>query len=144
MMISEKFPAILLVAEDNPDDRLLLEYAWQSFKDVKLHVVSDGEELTSYLQQVENGASAFMPNLILLDLNMPKKDGFEVLQEIKANPKFRKVPVIVLSTSMADPDVERSYQLGANGFIAKPERFDQFASLTRTLYDYWLKVVELP
>jgi CheY-like chemotaxis protein len=141
-------PNVILMAEDDADDRLLVrdalaECQWAA----DLHVVENGEELLDYLLhrgKYEDLATSPRPGLILLDLNMPRKDGREVLREIKLSPELRRIPVVVLTTSQADTDIEGIYELGANSFITKPVRFDGLVNVMRLLGQYWFKVVELP
>ena len=138
------------MADDDPDDRLLAKDALAECKlPGELHFVEDGEELLDYLHRrgkFTGGphASAPRPGLILLDLNMPKKDGREALREIKSHPELRKIPVVVLTTSKADIDVAQIYDLGANSFISKPVTFDSLVKVMRILGNYWCDIVELP
>ena len=136
----------ILLAEDDPDDRLLLQEALQEGRLAnELTCVEDGEELLDYLHQRGKWAGgAPRPGLILLDLNMPKLDGREALRAIKADPSLRQIPVVVLTTSKAEEDVLRSYDLGANSFITKPVTFQSMVDLMRVLGSYWLEIVELP
>jgi two-component system, response regulator len=141
-------PVTILIADDDPDDRLLVKDA---FRENLLHnplfFVEDGEELMDYLRRRGKYAerqSSPSPGLILLDLNMPKKDGREALQEIKSDPCLRRIPVIVLTTSKAEEDILRSYDLGVNCFITKPVTFAGLVEVTKTLGKYWLEIVELP
>ncbi|HVF61936.1 MAG TPA: response regulator [Thermoanaerobaculia bacterium] len=136
----------ILLAEDDPDDRLLLQEALQEGRLAnELICVEDGEELLDYLHQRGKWAGgAPRPGLILLDLNMPKLDGREALRAIKADPSLRQIPVVVLTTSKAEEDVLRSYDLGANSFITKPVTFQSMVDLMRVLGSYWLEIVELP
>jgi CheY-like chemotaxis protein len=140
-------PALVLVAEDDPDDCLLVREAWLENRLVaKLQFVSDGEELTDYLRQsgrYARPATAPRPDLILLDLNMPRKDGREALKEIKSDPALRQIPVVVLTTSESDEDVARSYDLGVNSFIVKPVSFEKVVDLMRMIHTYWFEVVKL-
>lgn len=109
--------------------------------------VWNGEELMDYLRQkgkYTEGDSAPRPALILLDLNMPRKDGREALQEIKSNPEFKTIPVVVLTTSNSEIDVEQSYRAGVNAYITKPARFSDLASAFKVLYEFWFEVVRLP
>jgi len=136
------------MADDDADDRLLAKDALAECRLAgDLHFVENGEELVDYLQRrgkyTALNASA-RPGLILLDLNMPKKDGREALREIKADPDLRKIPVVVLTTSRADTDIGRVYELGANSFISKPVSFDSLVDVMKTLYRYWFEIVELP
>jgi CheY-like chemotaxis protein len=147
-MKSERKPILILLAEDDPDDRVLLRDALEEGRLVNdLRCVEDGEELMDYLHHHGKYAgenAAPRPGLILLDLNMPRKDGREALQEIKADPSLRQIPVVVLTTSQAEEDIFRSYDLGANSFITKPVTFQSMVDLMRTLGRYWLEIVELP
>ncbi len=146
-MKSDRKPILILLAEDDPDDRVLLRDALAEGRLVnELRCVEDGEELMDYLQHRGRyeGESAPRPGLILLDLNMPRKDGREALKEIKADPALRQIPVVVLTTSKAEEDIYRSYDLGANSFVTKPVTFQSLVDLMRTLGRYWLEIVELP
>ena len=138
----------LLMAEYDPDDRLMVKEAWEeSLLANELHFVEDGEELMEYLQhrgKYANGLDAPRPGLILLDLNMPKKDGREALKEIKADANLRQIPVVVLTTSNAEEDIVRSYDIGANSYITKPVTFNSLIEVLRTLRMYWVEIVELP
>jgi CheY-like chemotaxis protein len=140
-------PITLLVAEDNPDDRLLVEEAWRMAGSVKLHIVKDGEELMDFLYhqgKYATIAASLTPGLILLDLNMPKKNGFEVLQELAESPDLNKIPVVVLTTSASTSDVNQSYSLGANSYVTKPDTFEELIELMRELHKYWFETVRLP
>ena len=138
----------VLMADDDADDRMLAKDAWEESRPAsELEFVEDGEQLLDYLRhrgRYSDLAATPLPNIILLDLNMPKKDGREALREIKSDPLLRKIPVIVLTTSRADEDVARSYDLGVNSFIVKPARFEALVEVMRCLADYWFGVVELP
>ena len=140
-------PITILYADDDAEDRMLVKEAWEENRLAnELHFVEDGEELLDYLRR--NGKYAdlnsSLPGMILLDLNMPRKDGREALQEIKADPRLRSIPVVVLTTSKAEEDILRSYDLGVNSFIIKPVTFDSLVDITKTLSKYWFEVVELP
>ncbi len=141
-------PIILLMADDDPDDRMLARDALaESHLVNELYCVEDGEELMDYLYrrgQYSDGAIAPRPGVILLDLNMPRKDGREVLKEIKADPALRRIPIIVLTTSEAEEDIYRSYDLGVNSFITKPVTFVSLVEVMRSLGQYWFEIVELP
>ena len=142
-----QLPALLLVADDNPDDRLLIQEAWQEVSPIALYMVENGEELMDFLYHRGQHADSLIPtppSLILLDLNMPRKNGHEALQEIKAAPKLKRIPVIVLTTSTAEPDIDRSYALGASGHITKPNSFDELIQYMHALYSYWFTTVTLP
>jgi len=141
-------PFSILIAEDDEDDYLLtVEALKEAGVNHEVHWVKDGNETLEFLSSrlnASNGSSAQLPGMILLDLNMPKKDGREVLQEIKSNPDFRKIPVIVMTTSSAEIDVAHSYDLGVNSFIQKPDRFPELVETLRVVFNYWLGTVKLP
>jgi CheY-like chemotaxis protein len=141
-------PNVILMAEDDADDRLLAQDALNECKlDVELRFVENGEDLLDYLLRRGKYAQANnspKPGLILLDLNMPRKDGREALREIKASPELRRIPVVVLTTSRADTDIERIYELGANSFISKPVQFEGLVGLMQLLGKYWFDTVALP
>jgi len=136
------------MADDDPDDRHLTREAFaENHLANDLRFVEDGEELLDYLNQrgkYAPPADAPLPGLILLDLNMPRKDGREALQEIKANPRLRTIRVVVMTTSKAEEDVIRSYDLSASSYIAKPVTFERLVDVIKTLGKYWLEIVELP
>ena len=141
-------PITILYADDDAEDRMLVKDAWAENRLAnELHFVEDGEELMDYLRRrgkYANLAEMPLPGMILLDLNMPRKDGREALQEIKADPRLRSIPVVVLTTSKAEEDILRAYDLGVNSFILKPVTFQSLVDLTLTLSKYWFEVVELP
>ncbi len=137
----------ILMADDDPDDRMLTKEALMENKLANdLHFVEDGEELMDYLQYrgKYTPENAPRPGLILLDLNMPKKDGREALTEIKADPKLRRIPIIVLTTSKAEEDIVKSYDLGISSFITKPVTFDDLVEVARAIGKYWFGIVVLP
>ncbi|MEP0749001.1 response regulator [Trichocoleus sp. Lan] len=138
----------ILMADDDEDDRLLAKDALEECRLANdLHFVVDGEDLMDYLYhrgKYTQLRKSPRPGLILLDLNMPKKDGREALQEIKADPELRPIPVVVLTTSKAEEDIYRSYGLGANSYIAKPVTFESLVSVMKALGKYWFEIVELP
>jgi CheY-like chemotaxis protein len=140
-------PTILLV-DDDPDDCVLVQDAWSENRlTSRLRVVNDGEQLMDYLRRRGRGgdlAGERLPALILLDLNMPKKDGREALREIKTDPDLRGIPIVVLTTSNAEEDIARSYDLGVNSFIIKPSSFGTLVDVVGTLSRYWFGVVALP
>jgi CheY-like chemotaxis protein len=147
-MIPTAQPIVILMADDDADDRLLTQDAMTDARVINdLHFVTDGEELMEYLYRrgrYADAVSAPRPGLILLDLNMPKKDGREALKEIKADPNLRRIPVVILTTSKAEEDIYRSYDLGANSFITKPVTFEGLVELMRVMGRYWIEFVELP
>ena len=137
----------ILMADDDADDRMLAEDAMRENRlENNFRCVEDGQELIDYLNRSGRYVDrpAPRPGLILLDLNMPRKDGRQALTEIKSDPELRRIPVIVLTTSKTEEDVVRSYDLGANSFITKPVTFDGLVEIVRTLGTYWLGTVELP
>ncbi len=141
-------PIIILMADDDEDDILLTHKALQKGKLLNtLYSVQDGEELLDYLFQrgnYTNPASSPRPGLILLDLNMPKKDGREALKEIKSHPDLQDIPIVVFTTSKAEEDIYRSYKLGVNSFITKPVTFENMIEVMQALGKYWFEVVTLP
>jgi CheY-like chemotaxis protein len=141
-------PIIILMADDDEDDRMLTAEALEESRlSNQIHFVENGEEALDYLYRRGRYADPKLsprPGLILLDLNMPKKDGRETLREIKADPQLRRIPVVVLTTSRAECDVYRSYDLGANTYIAKPVTFDSMVEVMKILGNYWFTLVELP
>ena len=138
-------PKDILLVEDGPGDARL---ANEALKEVKarsnLHVVDDGVEAMAFLRREGKYSDAARPDLILLDLNLPKKDGWEVLTEVKADPSLRSIPVIVFSVSKTEGDIRSAYDLQANCYIAKPDNFDQLVSIVKILEDFWLSFVTLP
>jgi CheY-like chemotaxis protein len=144
-MTSAVSPIEVLLVEDDPGDVVLTKEAFADNK-VKnnLHVVSDGEEAIAFLRHEGAFADAPRPDLILLDLNLPRKDGREVLEEIKADDRLRPIPVVVLTTSEAEEDIVRSYDLHANAYVTKPVDFEQFISVVRRIDDFFVTVVKLP
>ncbi|WP_337886274.1 response regulator [Fischerella thermalis] len=138
----------ILMADDDEDDCMLVREALaESRLTIELRMVRDGEELMDYLYRHGRYADANIsprPGLILLDLNMPKKDGREALREIKNDPELRTIPVVVLTTSKAEEDIYRTYNLGANSFIIKPVTFAALVEVMKTIGKYWFEIVELP
>ena len=136
------------MAEDDPDDRLLAQNALKASRLANdLRFVFDGEQLMDYLLRrgpYADPALSPKPGLILLDLNMPRKDGREALAEIKADPTLRHIPVIVLTTSQAEEDIYRSYDMGASSFITKPVSFEGLVGVIKIVGQYWFEIVELP
>jgi CheY-like chemotaxis protein len=147
-MREQRLPITILLADDDPEDRMLVEDAFIESRLVNdLRFVEDGEQLLDYLchrGRYADPASAPRPGVILLDLNMPKKDGREALREIKADPNLRQIPIVVLTTSRAEEDVFRSYDLGVNSFVTKPVTFAAMVELMKMLGQYWFEIVELP
>ncbi|HEY9699004.1 MAG TPA: response regulator [Trichocoleus sp.] len=147
MSLSSK-PITILMADDDEDDRILAKAALEECRLANdLHFVTDGEELMDYLCRrgsYQKLSDAPRPGLILLDLNMPKKDGREALREIKAHQDLRHIPIVILTTSQAEEDIYRSYDLGANSYISKPVTFDSLVSVMKALGRYWFEIVELP
>jgi CheY-like chemotaxis protein len=147
-MMENRKPIDILLAEDDEDDYLLIAEALEESRLAnKVHWVKDGEELLDYLCRRGNYANpeeSPRPGIILLDLNMPRKDGREALQEIKSDPALRKIPIIVLTTSKTEEDILRSYDLGVNSFIRKPVQFEDFVEVIKVLGKYWFEIVELP
>jgi CheY-like chemotaxis protein len=139
---------VILIADDDPEDCLLIKDAFkESLLLNGLRFVEDGEELMDYLRhqgKYKDPSSSPRPGIVLLDLNMPKKDGREALKEIKSDPNLKSIPVVVLTTSKAEEDILRSYNLGANSFITKPVTFAGLVAAIKTLGTYWLQIVELP
>jgi CheY-like chemotaxis protein len=138
-------PIEVLLVEDDPGDVLLTKEAFADNKvNNNLNVVNDGEEAVAYLRRQGAHADARRPDLILLDLNLPRKDGREVLRDIKADPDLRAIPVVVLTTSEADEDILQSYDLHANAYVTKPVDFDRFIWIVRQIDDFFVTVVKLP
>jgi len=135
----------VLLIEDSPGDARLTQVALnEANPDINLHVVSDGVEAIAFLHREANYASAPRPDLILLDLNLPRMDGREVLAHIKANPRLKTIPTIILTTSVAEADISKSYQLQANCYLSKPVQLDAFEDLVKSINDFWLTKTELP
>jgi len=135
----------VLLVEDDPGDVLIAREALAAGRlSTDLHVVSDGEEAMSYLRKADQFADATRPDLILLDLNLPRKSGHEVLAEVKQDPELRRIPVVVLTTSQAQEDVARSYELHASVHVSKPADFDQFTEVVKQIDDFFGNVAELP
>lgn len=147
-MISEGRPAIVLMADDDPDDCLLVTEAFkETGMAMDLRCVQDGEELMEYLGRqglYEDTPCSPRPDLILLDLNMPIKDGREALKEIKSRPDLRSIPIVILTTSEEERDIVESYEMGASSFITKPVDFNDLVELLRVLGTYWFGLVKLP
>ena len=135
----------ILMVEDNPGD---VRLAHEALKEAKLfnelHVVEDGVEALAFLRRQGKYANAVRPELILLDLNLPRKDGREVLAEIKEDPSLRRIPVVILTVSKAEEDIIKTYDLHANCYITKPVDLDGFMKVLRAIDDFWLSIVKLP
>ena len=141
-------PITILMADDDADDRLMTKEAFEESRLANdLRFVEDGVELMDYLQRrgkYSDPATSPRPGLILLDLNMPKKDGREALKEIKADPNLKCIRIVILTTSKAEEDIYRTYNLGAASYITKPVTFAGMAEVIKTVGKYWLEIVELP
>ncbi|HHS95638.1 MAG TPA: response regulator [Phaeodactylibacter sp.] len=138
-------PINILLVEDNPGDVRLTQEAFNECQSsIGLEVIMDGLEALHYLRKEGKYADAVAPDLILLDLNLPKKSGIEILQEVKSSPELKRIPVIILSTSNAEQDIIRSYDLHVNGYINKPVDFDRFFEIIQQIEQFWLKTVVLP
>jgi chemotaxis family two-component system response regulator Rcp1 len=138
-------PIEILLVEDNPGD---VRLTTEAFKDGKVHnnlnVVWDGVEALAFLRKEGKYANAVRPDLVLLDLNLPRKDGRQVLEEIKADPKLRRIPVVILTTSKAEEDILKAYNYNANCYINKPIGFDEFMKVVQSIENFWLTIVKLP
>jgi CheY-like chemotaxis protein len=135
----------ILLVEDNPGDIRLTQEAFKEGKvSNEINVVNDGIEALAYLRQEEQYADASRPDVILLDLNLPRKDGYEVLAEIKKDPDLRRIPVVILTTSEAERDILQTYYMHANCYITKPVDLDQFITVIKSIESFWLNVVKLP
>ncbi|WP_371569958.1 response regulator [Streptomyces canus] len=138
-------PIDVLLVEDDPGDELMTREAFEDNKiGNTLHVVRDGEEALDFLYRRGDHTDAPQPDLILLDLNLPKYDGRQVLEEIKSDPELSHIPVVVLTTSSAEEDILRSYKLHANAYVTKPVDLDQFIAAVRQIDDFFVQVVRLP
>lgn len=135
----------ILLIEDNPADaRLVAEVLKDSEIKNRIHVIADGVTAMNYLNHEGDFKDSYRPDIIMLDLNLPKKDGREVLKEIKSSPKLRCIPVVILTTSSTNEDINQTYMDHANCFITKPVDFDQFLKVVRSIEDFWLTDVRLP
>ena len=135
----------VLLVEDDPGDILMTKEAFEHYKIRNhLHVVTDGEQALDFLHQTGAYASAPRPGLILLDLNLPRRDGLEVLAELKQDPVLRVIPVVILTTSQAEEDILRSYSLHANAYVSKPVDFERFIDVIRQIDNFFITVVKLP
>jgi chemotaxis family two-component system response regulator Rcp1 len=144
-MLNENRPVEILLVEDNPGDERLTREALKEGKVYSnLHWVKDGVDAMEFLRRQGKHASAPRPDIILLDLNLPKKDGREVLQDIKNDPELKRIPVVVLTTSKAEEDVLRTYNLHANCYVTKPVDMEKFIVVVKSIDVFWLTVVTLP
>lgn len=145
MKSNEISPIEILLVEDNPGDARLAKEALKESKIANhLNVITDGEKAIAYLNKLGEYKNAVSPDLILLDLNLPKLDGRQVLQRIKKDDKLRSIPVVILTTSKAEEDILKSYKLHANCYVTKPIDLDQFMKVIRSIEDFWLSIVKLP
>jgi len=145
MSIAHSRPVEILLVEDNPGDvRLTREALREAKVRNNLSVAPDGVEALAYLRKEGQYADAVRPDLILLDLNLPRKDGREVLEEVKADPALRHIPVVVLTSSQAEQDILRAYDLHANCYVTKPVDLDQFITVVKSIEDFWFTIVKLP
>jgi CheY-like chemotaxis protein len=146
--MSESLPARpieVLLVEDDPGDVLMTQEAFADYKIAnRLSVVTNGEDAIAYLRKQGEYADAPTPDLVLLDLNLPRRDGREVLRDVKADPELRRIPIVVLTTSDANEDVLASYDLHANAYVRKPVDFEQFVEAVRAIDDFFITVVRLP
>jgi CheY-like chemotaxis protein len=147
-MIRNNFPVRIVVADDDADDRMMIQDAFTESKlSNPVDFVEDGVQLMEYLRRqgkYTHLAGQPFPGFILLDLNMPRKDGRTVLQEIKKDPELHRIPVIILTTSKAEEDIIKTYNLGVNSFICKPVSFDKLVDIVKTVGHYWIEIVALP
>lgn len=135
----------ILLAEDNPDDvELMREALVESKLDIGVHAVSDGVEAMAFLRRETPYENAPKPDLLLLDLNMPRKDGREVLKEVRADSNLRGLPVVILTTSQAEQDISDAYELCANCYVSKPVDFEQFMKVVGAIEQFWFTIVKLP
>ncbi|OGP92951.1 MAG: response regulator [Deltaproteobacteria bacterium RBG_16_48_10] len=138
-------PVEVLLVEDNPGDVRLTKEAFKDGRMINhLNVVEDGVEALAYLRREGKYATGSLPDLVLLDLNLPKKDGREVLSEMKNDENLKRIPVVILTTSTAEQDIFKTYDLHANCYINKPVDFDRFLTVVRAIEDFWLTIVKLP
>jgi chemotaxis family two-component system response regulator Rcp1 len=138
-------PVDVLLVEDNPGDVRLTKEALKDAKlKIHMHVVGDGMEAMAFLRKQGKYAASPRPDLVLLDLNLPKKDGRQVLAEIKEDPDLKRIPVVIITTSKAEEDVLKSYNLHANCYVTKPLDLDQFITVVQSIEQFWLTIVKLP
>ncbi len=143
--IANIMPIEVLLVEDNPGDAELTRIALQDSKiSINLNVVEDGVEAMAFLRKQESYARKPHPDIVLLDLNLPRKDGREVLSEIKSDNNLKRIPVVVLTTSQSEEDILKAYNLAANCYITKPVDFDQFVKIVQSIENFWFAIVKLP
>jgi CheY-like chemotaxis protein len=143
--ITAIMPIEVLLVEDNPGDAQLTRIALEDSKiSIHLSVVEDGVEAMAFLRKQGKYAKVLHPDIVLLDLNLPKKDGREVLAEIKVDENLKRIPVVVLTTSQAEEDIIKAYNLAANCYITKPVDFDQFVKIVKSIENFWFAIVKLP
>jgi CheY-like chemotaxis protein len=144
-IITAIMPIEVLLVEDNPGDAQLTRIALEDSKiSIHLNVVEDGVEAMAFLRKQEKYVKAAHPDIVLLDLNLPRKDGREVLAEIKGDEKLKRIPVVILTTSQAEEDILKAYNLCANCYITKPVDFDQFVKIVQSIENFWFAIVKLP
>ena len=144
-MMNDDAAIKILLVEDNPGDvRLTLEAFKEGKVNNEINVVTDGVEALAYLRKEGQYADVHLPDVILLDLNLPKKDGYEVLAEIKQDPDLKRIPIVILTTSEAERDILQTYYMHANCYITKPVDLDQFITVVKSIETFWLNVVKLP
>ncbi|MBE9000701.1 response regulator [Nostoc sp. LEGE 12447] len=144
-IITAIMPIEVLLVEDNPGDAQLTRIALEDSKiSINLNVVEDGVEAMAFLRKQEKYVKAVHPDIVLLDLNLPRKDGREVLAEIKGDEKLKRIPVVILTTSQAEEDILKAYNLCANCYITKPVDFDQFVKIVQSIENFWFAIVKLP
>ena len=144
-IITGIMPIEVLLVEDNPGDAQLTRIALEESKiSIHLNVVEDGVEAMAFLRKQEKYVKAAHPDIVLLDLNLPRKDGREVLAEIKGDESLRRIPVVILTTSQAEEDILKAYNLCANCYITKPVDFDQFVKIVQSIENFWFAIVKLP
>lgn len=143
-LLDKKIVEVLLV-EDNPADvRLIIEVLKDYTIEKNITVIKDGEKVNDYLLKKNEFFDKKKPDIILLDINIPKKDGFEVLKEIKASKEFKNIPVIIITSSDSEENVKKAYKLGANCYIVKPIKLDEYIRVIRGIEEFWLNIVKLP
>lgn len=145
MRETEQYEHPILLVEDNPDDVLITKRAFSKGKiRNKLYIVNNGVEAVKFLNKEEEYKDVPIPSLIMLDINMPLMNGFDVLREIKKNEKLRRIPIIMLTTSERDKDIDTAYSLGANNYIVKPVSFQKFIDVVVNVQEYWLQISKIP